>query len=440
MNDVTLALESNFDRDHFWEGGRSVRYLVTRITAKNGDEGPGGARPPLNIALAIDASGSMFGGKLEAAKRAAIGLLERLGEGDRLTLVSFASEVITHLDTVEIRPERMHEIRSEITKIQTRGTTHLSGGWFRAVDRAARIYEIDNRMTPRVILLSDGHANQGITDTIELSRHARELAARGVITSALGIGDGYDEQLLRSIAENGGGRLHDAEFESEISSVLLGELDDIFATVAEQSRLEIRYPREFEVEILGSSEKRGHNGFLVADIGALQNGVDRVVVSKVTCPRSHAGKSFAFQTVVSAKDTLNGELISTEPVSVETVAADSNQNAESERDDNLAILVMQQWQASVLARAACLNRDRAFREVEAYVRRELSYFETYASNLAEGQRMTQELRTLLNRVDRDLSPRMHKEMVLSSELAFSRRVDHRGAEKHSWAERLAEEI
>ena len=63
----------------------------------------------------------------------------------------------------------------------------------------------------RIVILSDGHANAGVIGSGELARHAQELLARGVTTSALGIGDGYDEQLLGSIAEAGGGRLLDAE-------------------------------------------------------------------------------------------------------------------------------------------------------------------------------------------------------------------------------------
>ncbi len=69
------------------------------------------------------------------------------------------------------------------------------------------------------------------------------------LTSALGIGDGYDEQLLRGIAGNCGGRLHDAEFTTEISSVLLGEFDDIFGAIVEDARIEATSPTGVRVEV-----------------------------------------------------------------------------------------------------------------------------------------------------------------------------------------------
>jgi Ca-activated chloride channel homolog len=93
MTDVKFAAAAAFDRKLFWEGGDSVRHLVVRLRARMKDDRRPAERTPLNIALVIDASGSMGGGKLEAAKAAALGLAERLTERDRLTLVSFASDV-----------------------------------------------------------------------------------------------------------------------------------------------------------------------------------------------------------------------------------------------------------------------------------------------------------------------------------------------------------
>ena len=231
ITDVKLTATADFDRKLFWKGGDSVRHIVARLRARRKDSRRPSERTPLNISLVIDASGSMGGGKLEAAKEAALGLAERLTKRDRLTVVSFASDVQVHLDAVPVTASNAVRIRREISGLTTRGMTFLSGGWFAGVGCAARVAEKDPRMSPRVILLSDGHANEGIVDPDELCEHAKELRLRGVLTSALGIGDGYDEQLLHGIAENGGGRLHDAELTTEISSVLLGELDDIFGTL-----------------------------------------------------------------------------------------------------------------------------------------------------------------------------------------------------------------
>jgi len=267
MSDVELTAAAAFDRKLFWTGGRSVRYLVARLEASRRDDRRAAERTPLNIALVIDASGSMDGGKLEAAKQAALGLAERLTAPDRLTVVSFASDVQVHLDAVPVTKDNAARVRAEISRLQTRGMTLLSGGWFAGVECAARIAEEDPRMTPRVILLSDGHANEGIVDHAALGAHARELRMRGVLTSALGIGNGYDEQLLRGIAENGGGRLHDAEFTTEISSVLLGELDEIFGTLVEEVRIALAGPAAARVEVVGGAQSCRMDGPTLVTIG-----------------------------------------------------------------------------------------------------------------------------------------------------------------------------
>ena len=87
MTDVNFTVEAAFDRKLFWERGASVRYLVARIKARRASDKSAAERAPLNIALVIDASGSMDGGKLDAAKQAALGLAERLtdtGDEDAL--------------------------------------------------------------------------------------------------------------------------------------------------------------------------------------------------------------------------------------------------------------------------------------------------------------------------------------------------------------------
>ena len=55
----------------------------------------------------------------------------------------------------------------------------------------------------RVLLLTDGLANQGITALEELEHHAAELRKRGVSTSTFGVGDRFNEELLQAMAQAG---------------------------------------------------------------------------------------------------------------------------------------------------------------------------------------------------------------------------------------------
>jgi Ca-activated chloride channel family protein len=436
MTDLNFTVKAAFDRKLFWERGASVRYLVARLKAGRGNDKSAADRTPLNIALVIDASGSMDGGKLDAAKQAALGLAERLTEQDRLTVVSFASDVQVHLDAIAVTGSNIARIREEVTRLHTRGMTHLSGGWFAGVECAARIAEQDPRMTPRVIILSDGHANEGIVDPAELREHAGELRLRGVLTTCLGIGDGYDEQLLRGIAENGGGRLHDAELTSEISSVLLGELDDIFGTVVEDAKVSVTAPLGVQIEVLGISNAERRAESFVVPIGPVQNEIERAVVFKVICPRAGAGEELAFEVSVTGRDLDNGAGLEVRPVLARLVAADGAGNSAQSRDTELARIVARTWSADIVATAARMNRDGAYREAEAYLERELHHFRRYVEGLDGAREMVRELELLARRVGEEFSPRMRKEMVLQSSLATESRIDRRGASKAAWSERL----
>lgn len=436
MTDVNFTVEAAFDRKLFWERGASVRYLVARIKARRASDKSAAERAPLNIALVIDASGSMDGGKLDAAKQAALGLAERLTEQDRLTLVSFASDVQVHLDAVAVTRSNFARIREEVTRLHTRGMTHLSGGWFAGVECAARIAEEDPRMTPRVIILSDGHANEGIVDPAELREHAGELRLRGVLTTCLGIGDGYDEQLLRGIAENGGGRLHDAELTSEISSVLLGELDDIFGTVVEDAKVSMTGPHGVQIEVLGISNADRRADSLIVPLGPVQNDVERAVVFKVVCPQADAGEELAFEVFATGHDLDAGTALEARSVLVRLVAAAGADNSAQSLDTELAKIVARTWSANIVSTAARMNRDGAYREAEAFLKRELDHFRRYVDGLEGAREMVRELELLARRVGQQFSPRMRKEMVLQSSLAMESRIDRRGASKAAWSARL----
>jgi Ca-activated chloride channel family protein len=436
MTDVAFAAAAQFDRNLFWHGGNSIRHMVVRLKASRGDSRRDSMRTPLNIALAIDASGSMAGGKLEAAKRAALGLAERLTDRDRLSVVSFSSDIQVHLDAVPAAADNAARIRAEIARLQTRGMTCLSGGWFAAVDCAARLAEERPEMTPRVIILSDGHANEGIVDPAQLSEHAGKLRLRGVLTSALGIGDGYDEQLLRGIAENGGGRLHDAELDGEISSVLLGELDDILGTAVEDARIVLTAPPGVRVEVFGRGQTEAPGGQIVVPMGSIQHDVERVAVFKVKCPAAEQSETLSFGVTADGRAVDDGARLEAGTAVLSLVAVNGTTNSAQARDLGTAMVVARTWSAHLVATASKMNRDRDFARARSRLERELERFRRYVDGLEGGHVMVRELEMLAQRVDQEFSPRMQKEMVIQASLAMESRVDRRGAGKAAWSDRM----
>src|SRR5262249_42411484 len=151
-----IQLSAQFDRSLVWEKGRSVRYLGIGLTAQAAAAATHRQRPPLNLALVIDVSGSMHGDRLGAAKRAAIGVIERLTANDVLSVVSFASDVITHVDAVPMADAGRRTAQEAVEGLTTRGSTHLSAGWQRGAECVAAYNRTHPGHHNRVLLLTDG--------------------------------------------------------------------------------------------------------------------------------------------------------------------------------------------------------------------------------------------------------------------------------------------
>lgn len=171
------------------------------------------------------------------------------------------------------------EAETRIRALTRRGMTNLSEGWLRGALIASGA---ESRGLPvRVILLSDGHANSGITDTAELSRHASELLARGGVTSALGIGDGYDE-------------------------VLLAEIDASASTVVDDVVLTIELPPGGQADPLSLNIAGRMRDGLELHLGAMVGSQQRDTVIALHLPQGRAGDRLTFPIRLGGRDPVTG--------------------------------------------------------------------------------------------------------------------------------------
>lgn len=229
-----MKLRARFDRPLFGpNGGR--RYLWIQLEAPRRTAQT--ERAPLDVALVLDRSGSMGGAKIALAKKAASGAVQVLRETDTCALVAYDDVVETPVRAGRVDSDQRSLIGRALTAIDARGGTDLFGGW---VAGAEQVSSVDAARVRRVLLLTDGLANHGLTDPAQIQNHVRELNRRGVGTTTFGVGADFDEYLLTGMAESGGGHFYFIEKPEQIPDFLASELGELAAIICRNVRLGVQ--------------------------------------------------------------------------------------------------------------------------------------------------------------------------------------------------------
>ncbi len=236
-----FTLESDND---YWinsEESRTVNLVSYFKALTNASEEH--QRFPLNLSIVIDRSGSMEGAKLAKTKEAVTFLLKQLEPEDIVSVVSYQSEV-----EVVIPPQRIQNHRDlvkKIEKIESDGGTFLSGGLEQGYELISSIKDTlqDSSFVHRVILLSDGLANEGITDPQALERIAGDqLEENNISLSTIGVGGDYNEELMTAMAIKGTGNYYFVETPVDIPKIFEEELNGVQSLVSKNTTLAITFP------------------------------------------------------------------------------------------------------------------------------------------------------------------------------------------------------
>jgi Ca-activated chloride channel homolog len=219
--------------------GLSTRFVTAQnahqvglLVTVEGERPP--ERPPINVSLVLDRSGSMSGEPLHAAREAALRFLGFLGPHDRVSVVTFDDAVRT-----EFGPGAGNDADAveAVRRIRDGGTTNLSGGWLQGRTHvAAGLVQGTNR----VVLLTDGLANQGVTEPQQLEQLARGAVDAGVSTTCIGFGGGFNEDLLRAMGTAGGGNFWYVEHTDQMGEIFAGEIEGLVALAAQNVTVELR--------------------------------------------------------------------------------------------------------------------------------------------------------------------------------------------------------
>lgn len=230
-----LTMTAALSDPYLHAGGMREVFLKVELEAVRIGESQ---RAAVNLALVLDRSGSMAGEKIAHARRAARHLVDQLDERDRLTLITFGSEVNTLVESVQATPAAKQRLHQAIDGISELGGTNISGGLEAAL--AELVSHKSAYSVSRVVLLSDGQANMGIVSPEGLSALARNIASHGIGLSTIGVGLDFNELVMEALADYGGGAYHFLSDSEQLTSIFARELQQATATVASGVQLTIR--------------------------------------------------------------------------------------------------------------------------------------------------------------------------------------------------------
>ncbi len=276
--EVTTAV----DRPEILAGKPGEVVLQVKVTARQ----PARAqRPPLNLAIVIDTSGSMEGEPIEAAKEAVRDVLGRLHSGDRAAIVGFGSVAkVLGAGTWDSDAPPV-ELVDAVEKIEAAGTTDLRAGLTAALEATSAWRNQDH--LSRIILLSDGKPN----DPLGLVDLATLAGSQGMAIVAFGLGIEFDEALLTDMAQASGGSYKYLSGADQLAERFQTEILKLETLVARSVSLEVVPGPGIEIlEVPGWDDLSPGREAVIA-LGDLVGGKEREVLLRLGYgERSHEAR------------------------------------------------------------------------------------------------------------------------------------------------------
>ncbi len=343
------------DRQYIRATSHSQRFALGRIVAPRaiGER----RRPPVNLAIVLDRSGSMSGAKLDVAKRAVEEAIARLEPEDRFSVVVYDDVVDMVIESTAASPEARRGAVDRLRTIEARGSTNLADGWLRGCEQVAA--HLSERGVNRCLLLTDGLANVGITDPGELAAHAAALRARGVSTTTFGLGNDFDERLLQDLADAGGGHFYYIADAPQIRDAITSEVGETLEIVARDVALEVTARDDIRIEPISPYATTSRGGRTVVTIGDLGSEQVVEVVLRLSFPFGDLGREAGALVTLTDRDGVFGPggAAETEPERLSWAYADHHANDAQAREPEVDRAVARLFAAR--ARQEAVTRNRA---------------------------------------------------------------------------------
>ena len=239
------------------------------------------SRRSINLSLVLDRSGSMSGRPLRNALKAAEQLVEFLQPEDYLSVVVYDDVAETVVSPQPVKDKKA--IKAAIKKIRARGITNLSAGWLMGCDLVK--VQQTSQLLNRVLLLTDGLANMGIVEPAVLVNTAKEKAEAGVMTTTLGFGSHFNEDLLIDMAEAGGGNFYFIQSGDDAANVFNIEMESLTSVAGQNLTVNFLPKNKIQVgEVLNKYPSQAKASGIEVFLGDVYRIESKPLVLKLTIP------------------------------------------------------------------------------------------------------------------------------------------------------------
>lgn len=229
---------------------------------------------PINVCFVIDRSGSMAGDRISNVKNGLIKALESLRETDTVSIVTFATET----ETV-IEPQNVSEIsllQEAIEGIHVNGKTNLAGGLVQGLKLVNQNFNPQHNNC--LILLTDGLANVGETDSEEIISDAMPFIDQGVDITTIGVGSDFNHELMRQLATAGRGLLHFVNDDEDLEKVFVDEIDGLLSGAITDIKLSLQFETGLIVEHVYGFSPKSRPTSIRFDLDPIRAGTTEVVL------------------------------------------------------------------------------------------------------------------------------------------------------------------
>jgi Ca-activated chloride channel homolog len=269
-----VKIETKFTHDKVRFDQDNNIHLVVSLKAPKLDWET--KRPPVCIIPIIDISGSMAGDKLDFAKKTLLKLVDHLRPGDYCGLGAFATEVHEIQAPIEMTQSSKDALKNRIGDLHTTSSTNFSGGLELGLKWGAKV-GVGKDMLVRVIMLTDGCANHGVTNAEGL---ATIVDTRGKTSvSCFGYGTDANQELLADLSKRGGGNYAFVKHPDEALSAFGKELGGLLSTYAQNIVLDLAPHNGHTIEdVISDVDVDEKDGKVVVKLGDLLSEEQRHVV------------------------------------------------------------------------------------------------------------------------------------------------------------------